>query len=93
MEQAGSLAAYTLGIMVLGLLSWLSYSRGNPVLFMISAGIYLMVGLYSPDALKPLGYYTFGISIGLMLIFYSFVCIGLSYGNLFKNKTLDAEEE
>lgn len=53
---------------------------------MLTAGASIMAGLYTPDALKSLGYSTFGVSIGLMLIGYSFVNIALAYGNLFKGK-------
>ena len=62
----------------------LAYWRGNPIIYMLTAGIAIMLGLYSPDALTELGYSTFGVTIGLMLITYSFVCLAYGIGNLLK---------
>lgn len=80
------ITAYLGGILIIVFLSFLAYWRGNPIFFMLTSGVSIIVGLHTPDALKPLGYSTFGISIGLMLIGYSFVNIALAYGNLFKGK-------
>lgn len=85
--------AYAIGaVIILGLTAICAW-KGNPVLFMIISGISIMEGLYSPDALAPLGYSTFGIGVGIMLIFYSFVCIGLAYANLFKGTMAGADED
>jgi hypothetical protein len=67
----------------------------NAVLFLITAAIALMTGLYTPRLLTGTvlmtGPYTprmltdinFGLSIGLMIIMYSFVCIAFAYLMLF----------
>lgn len=56
----------------------------SSILFMLTAGAAMIAGLYSPDALTELGYATFGISFGLILITYSFACLGLAYASIFK---------
>lgn len=75
---------YFAAIMAMIALTIIAYWRGNPVIFMITAGIAIMVGLYTPDALAALGHSTIGVGIGLMLILYSFVCLALAYGNLLR---------
>jgi hypothetical protein len=74
------------GILVLVALTILAAWKGFPAIFMINAGIAMMCGLYAPDALRALNYSNFGISIGLMLIMYSFVCLGFAYANLFRKQ-------
>ena len=78
------LITFLVTIILLLALSSLAFWWGNPVIFMLTAGITMMAGLYSPDALSALGYSTFGISIGLMLIMYSFICIAFGYRSLFR---------
>ncbi len=85
---------YLFVIILLLAFSFMAYWRGNPTLYMVVAGLAMMCGLYSPDALRALNYANFGMSVGLMLIFYSFVCIGMAYANLFKGPVArDNEEE
>lgn len=74
---------FLLGIIILLAFSVLAYWRLNAVLFMLTAGVSMMVGLYTPDALAELGYTTYGIGIGLMVILYSFVNIGFAFRQLF----------
>ena len=76
--------AYAVGIIILIAFTALAFWTRQPVLFMVTAGIALMCGLYSPDALGALSYSEFGVSIGLMLILYCFTCAGFAYGNLLK---------
>jgi len=56
------------------LISILALWKENHVLFMITAGISMMTGLYAPDVISG-GYLQLGISVGLGLIAYSFLCI------------------
>jgi hypothetical protein len=81
--------AYIGGIVLIILFTSIAFWRGNPAIFMVTAGISIMAGLASPDALAGLGYSTYGVSIGLMLIAYSFICIALAFGNLYKGKALE----
>jgi len=78
--------AYIGGLVLITLFTTIAFWRGNPAIFMILAGISLMAGLASPDALTGLGYSTYGISVGLMLIAYAFVCVALAYGNLYRGR-------
>jgi hypothetical protein len=78
------MAEYAGGLALVILFTVLAYWRGNPVLFMLAAGASIMVGLYTPDALKGLNYSNFGVTIGLMVILYSFLCIGLAFANAFR---------
>jgi hypothetical protein len=82
---------FLLGLIILFGLSALSFWRLNPVCFLSTAGVAMMVGLYTPDALTELGYDTYGIGIGLMLILFSFVCIGFAFVTLFRRTGSTAE--
>jgi hypothetical protein len=84
---------FLIGLIILIALSYMAYWRGNPVFFMLVAGASIIIGLYTPDALGSLGYSTFGVSIGLMLIGYSFVNIGLAFGSLFRGPSDEEEEQ
>jgi len=68
--------AAVMGFSALGF--WLKSS----IVFMITSGLSIMTGLYSPRAFNALGS-SFGVGIGLMLILYAFVCIALAYTYLF----------
>ena len=61
----------------------MSYWRGNPIYFMLAAGCGLMAGLYAPSALQGLNR-ELGYGIGLMLIMYAFLNVGLAMVNCFK---------
>lgn len=78
------LIAYLIGILILCFLTFLSYSRGNAVFWMITAGVAMMVGLYSPDGLGGLGDNRYGVGIGILLINYSLLSISLAYANLIR---------
>lgn len=69
------------------LFSFLAFWKLNPVLFMIAAGASLMSGLYWYD------YFTteLGLSIGLMLIAYAFICVSFAYGTIFWRDRLREE--
>jgi len=70
----------------LALFSLLAFWKENALLFMLSAGASMMVGLYWYDAYtNPLG-----LSLSLTLIAYSLVCLGLALKLLFwKEKSND----
>ena len=59
--------------------SLLAFWRLNALLFMLTAGVSLMVGLQWYDVYTT----PTGMAIGLMLIAYSFVCIAFAYRCLF----------
>ena len=62
--------------------SLLAFWKLNALLFMVAAGASLMTGFYWYDT------YTnyLGLSIGLMLLAYSIVCLILAIGCLFKRR-------
>ena len=69
----------TLAACAVAFFSLLAFWRFNAILFMITAGISLMVGLqwfdvYATDT---------GLTISLMLMAYSLVCIGIAFRCLF----------
>jgi hypothetical protein len=70
-----------LGILILGVLSFVAFWKPNAVSFMLTGGLSIMVGLYAPDTLRM----SFGAGIGLIFILYSFVCLGFGYAFLFMN--------
>jgi hypothetical protein len=82
--EMGLLLGYIFGMVIMVVLSLLAYWRGNASFWMITAGVSLMMGLYSPRALYSLGPDTFGVGIGLLIIMYAFVCIGFAYAEIFK---------
>jgi hypothetical protein len=86
---------YFIGIVIIVTFTFLAFwrvgkdnggSQSSAILFQLTAGASIIAGLYSPDALSQLGYSTFGVSFGLILIAYSFACVGLAYASIFKMK-------
>lgn len=59
--------------------SFLAFWRLNALLFMLAAGTSLMVGLHWYDVYTTPA----GLTIGLMLIGYSFVCVAFAFRCLF----------
>ena len=55
--------------------SGLAFWKPNSVLFMINAGIALMLGLSSYDFFTD----KLGLTIGLMLVVYAFFCIAMAF--------------
>jgi len=68
--------------------SLLAFWKLNPLLFMLAAGASIMLGLEWYDI-----YLTdLGLAISLMLITYSFVCIGFAFRFIFWRKEGIIEE-
>lgn len=59
--------------------SLMAFWRPNAVLFMVAAGASMMTGLYWYDVYTT----NIGLSISLMLIAYSLLCIGLAFKCIF----------
>jgi hypothetical protein len=59
--------------------SGLGYWRPSPLPFMLSAGAALMLGLQWFDTYTT----NIGLSVSMMLILYSFVCVAYAYGLIF----------
>jgi len=59
--------------------SLLAFWKANAILFIICGGVSLMAGLYSFDV------YTshLGLSISLMIVSYSLLCLGLAFRHIF----------
>ncbi len=69
-----------LPLLPLALFSVLAFWKFNSLLFMITAGVSLMVGLYWYDAYTNVT----GLSISLMVIGYALVCIVFAFVLLFQ---------
>lgn len=67
--------------------SVLGFWRPNPLPFMMAAGASLMLGLYWYDVYTT----NIGLTIGLMLIAYSLVCIGFAFMCIFWKDRLREE--
>ena len=71
-------------LVILALLSAVAFWRLHPVLFIITAAMSLMVGLYAPDLLTGNTSTPLSLSMGLILVLYAFLNIGFAYRTLFK---------
>jgi len=60
--------------------SVLAFWKLDTLLFMLTAGASVMTGLYWRDTYTT----NWGLTMGLMLIAYSIVCLGFALGCLFK---------
>ena len=67
--------------------SFLGFWKLNALLFMLAGGASLMVGLQWYDVFPT----STGLTIGLMLIAYSFVCIAFAFGCLFWRERISEE--
>jgi len=67
--------------------SLLAYWRPNPLPFMLAAGSSLMLGLQWYDVYTT----NTGLTIGLMLIAYSFVCVAFAFRCIFWKESRDEE--
>ena len=73
-----------INIAVLVLFSILSFWRPNAILFMVTAGMAMMVGLAAPDIVSSNSTTTgTDLTLGLMLVAYSLYCIGMSFRMIF----------
>ena len=66
--------------------SLLAFWKYNAILFMIAAGVSMMVGLQWYDVYTT----DTGLSISLMMIAYCFVCFGFGFACIFKQ--VDSED-
>ena len=71
-------------ILVLAVASVLAFWRLNPVLFLVTAGIAIMVGLNTPDLLSGNTSTDLGRSVGLMIIMYALAMVAFAYVTLFR---------
>ena len=81
MTLAATLQGFVLLLPLIGF-SILAFWRIHPVLFMLTAGIALMTGLYVPDILTG-GTTVLSMSVGLVIVVYAFVCVAMAYRALF----------
>ena len=82
MTMAVTLQGFVLLLPLIGF-SILAFWRLHPVLFLITAGIAIMTGLYVPDILTG-GTTVLSMSVGLVMVMYSFVCVAFAYITIFK---------
>lgn len=78
-----------LTLLVLIAFSFLAFWKSNPILFIVAAGISIMVGLAWYDQYVT----NLGLAVGLMLITYSLYCIGMAFRLLFWNRESGEEGE
>jgi hypothetical protein len=64
--------------------SLIAFWRQNPVLFLISAGIAMMMGLKSPDILTGDTTTNLSMSVGLVIVAYAFLCLAFGYVTLLR---------
>ncbi len=75
---------FAVALALVTIFSWLSFWKENSPLFMATAGVALMAGLYAPDGLSVGGATTsLGITAGLGLILYSILCCGFAIRLMF----------
>lgn len=82
MTMAVTLQGLVLLLPLIGF-SILAFWRLHPVLFLITAGIAIMTGLYVPDILTG-GTTVLSMSVGLVIVMYAFVCLTFAYLTIFK---------
>ncbi len=88
----------SLGLVGIGLLivfSYLSFSKMNMILFMVTGAISIMLGLEAPDIIDGASLTTpSSIAIGLVLIVYALFCMGASFRLMFwsEAEAYDAED-
>ena len=82
MTMAVTLQGFVLLLPLIGF-SVLAFWTLHPVLFLITAGIAIMTGLYVPDILTG-GATALSMSIGLVIVMYSFVCISFAYATIYR---------
>ncbi len=68
--------------------SVLAFWKENHILFMITAGLAFITGFYSPNIISGI-YETnaVGVTVGTMLILYSYACAGWSIALMFRDET------
>ena len=71
-----------LAFFVVVFFSLLAFWRYNALLFMLTAGTSVMTGLYWRDTYTT----NLGLSIGILLVTYAFICLGFALGCIFGRK-------
>lgn len=66
------------------IMSALAFWRLNAVLFMITAGMSVIMGFYWYDALAN----DAALAVGLMLVAYGFLCVGFAFRCIFWNREM-----
>lgn len=80
------------GLSLLAVFSALAFWRPNPVLFMITAGIAMILGLNAPDLMTSSAATTSSdVTIALSLMTYSFLCIAYAFKTIFWDGNTDEE--
>ena len=74
-----------LALSALGLFSVLAFWKPNAVLFMLMAGISIILGLTWYDLYTT----NMGLTMGLMLIAYALFCIGMAFRLLFWRQEIE----
>ena len=74
-----------LALTALGLFSFLAFWKPNAVLFMLVAGISIILGLTWYDLYVT----NMGVTMGLMLIAYALYCIGMAFRMLFWRQEIE----
>lgn len=74
-----------LALTALGLFSFLVFWKPNAVLFMILAGVSIILGLTWYDLYVT----NMGLTMGLMLIAYAIFCIGMAFRLLFWRQDIE----
>lgn len=75
------------GFAVVALFSFLAFWKSNALLFMLLAGASLMVGFQWYDVYTT----PVGLTISLILIAYSLVCLGFAFRCIFWRENKDEE--
>lgn len=84
--------AAAFAVALLAIFSTLAFWRPNPVLFMITAGISMILGLNAPDLITSAATTTSeDLTIGLSLIIYSFLCIAYAFKVIFWDGETDGD--
>lgn len=65
------------------LFSFLAWWKYNPILFMVTAGVSLLVGFNAPDFLSTDTTTTLEVTIGLSFIAYALLCVGMAFQTIF----------
>ena len=74
------------------LMSWLAFWKQIPVVFMIVAGISMLLGLNAPDTFSSAATTTdIDKTLGLAFIGYSLFCIGAAYKCMFWQEEVEDE--
>ena len=68
------------------MLTVLAFWHPHTVIFMVLAGVSLMIGLYTPDMLNGTASTPLGLGIGLMMVVFAFLCLALAYKEIWPSE-------